>query len=170
MSSSTLSVVSFGGVSLPDESTIPNYAQLCNELQHGIEDINNVTLQHLTKTVLKAKRIAVVCGQSVSLNSLAHSLNFCLAGAGISCASGIPDFRSSEGLFQSLKKQHPQARLVSGKDLFDASLFQSEQNAAIFYTMIAQLKKMSDEAKPTQFHQFLKGLDEEGKLFRVYTQ
>lgn len=44
-------------------------------------------------------------------------------GAGISCASGIPDFRSSAGLFESLKKQHPEARLSSGKDLFDASLF-----------------------------------------------
>ena len=40
-------------------------------------------------------------------------------GAGISVQAGIPDFRSSEGLFQSLKKDHP--KLVSGKDLFDAS-------------------------------------------------
>lgn len=47
---------------------------------------------------------------------------------------------------------------------------QSESNAAIFYTMIAELKQMSDLAEPTSFHRFLKALDEQGKLFRVYTQ
>lgn len=44
-----------------------------------------------------------------------------IAGAGISVRAGIPDFRSSEGLFQTLKKDHP--TLSSGKDLFDASVF-----------------------------------------------
>lgn len=29
---------------------------------------------------------------------------------------------------------------------------------------------MADKAKPTAFHSFLKTLDDEGKLFRVYTQ
>lgn len=44
-------------------------------------------------------------------------------GAGISTASGIPDFRSGAGLFESLKKQYPDAKLSSGKDLFDVGLF-----------------------------------------------
>lgn len=35
--------------------------------------------------------------------------------------AGIPDFRSSEGLFQTLKKDNP--TLSSGRDLFDASVF-----------------------------------------------
>ncbi|GAA5965883.1 hypothetical protein JCM21900_004937 [Sporobolomyces salmonicolor] len=109
-------------------------------------------LQHVARCVLKAKRIAVVCG------------------AGISTASGIPDFRSSAGLFESLKKQYPDARLSSGKDLFDVGLFASEQNAAIFYNMIAELKKQTDAVEPTAFHGWLKELDDQGKLFRVYTQ
>ncbi|GAA5887958.1 hypothetical protein JCM5296_001511 [Sporobolomyces johnsonii] len=109
-------------------------------------------LQHIARCVLKAKRIAVVCG------------------AGISTASGIPDFRSSAGLFESLKKQYPDARLSSGKDLFDVGLFASEQNAAIFYNMIAELKKQTDAVEPTAFHSWLKELDDQGKLFRVYTQ
>lgn len=44
-------------------------------------------------------------------------------GAGISVKAGIPDFRSSDGLFQSLKRDNPKDGLSSGKDLFDASVF-----------------------------------------------
>lgn len=36
--------------------------------------------------------------------------------------------------------------------------------------MIAELKAMTDRAQPTAFHSFLKELDDQGKLFRVYTQ
>lgn len=37
--------------------------------------------------------------------------------------AGIPDFRSPEGLFQTLKRDNPRESLTSGKDLFDASVF-----------------------------------------------
>lgn len=36
--------------------------------------------------------------------------------------------------------------------------------------MIAELCAMSRDAQPTAFHKLLKLLDEQGKLFRVYTQ
>lgn len=36
--------------------------------------------------------------------------------------------------------------------------------------MIAELKTMTDIAQPTAFHRFLKSLDDQGKLLRVYTQ
>lgn len=44
-------------------------------------------------------------------------------GAGVSVGAGIPDFRSSEGLFHTLKRDNPREALSSGKDLFDASVF-----------------------------------------------
>ena len=44
-------------------------------------------------------------------------------GAGISVHAGIPDFRSSEGLFRTIKKENPREGLGSGKDLFDAAVF-----------------------------------------------
>ncbi|KAI0635732.1 DHS-like NAD/FAD-binding domain-containing protein [Trametes polyzona] len=107
-------------------------------------------VKRVIKTILKARRIAVVCG------------------AGISVQAGIPDFRSSEGLFQSLKKDHP--TLSSGKDLFDASVFNSEETTSLFCQMIAQLSQLSDAAEPTPFHRFLRVLDERRRLLRVYTQ
>lgn len=36
-------------------------------------------------------------------------------------SAGIPDFRSTDGLFQTLKRENP--ILSSGIDLFDASVF-----------------------------------------------
>lgn len=44
-------------------------------------------------------------------------------GAGISVSAGIPDFRSESGLFQTLKRDNPKEALTSGRDLFDASVF-----------------------------------------------
>ncbi|EJF64612.1 DHS-like NAD/FAD-binding domain-containing protein [Dichomitus squalens LYAD-421 SS1] len=107
-------------------------------------------VKRVIKAVLKARRIAVVCG------------------AGISVQAGIPDFRSSEGLFQSLKKDHPM--LSSGKDLFDASVFNSEDTTSLFCQMIAQLSQLSDAAQPTAFHRFLRVLNDRRRLLRVYTQ
>lgn len=52
-----------------------------------------------------------------------QAAEYLLKGAGISVQAGIPDFRSPEGLFQSLKRDHPRDVLASGKDLFDASVF-----------------------------------------------
>jgi NAD-dependent histone deacetylase SIR2 len=68
---------------------------------HGIED--SQVYKNTMKLLMNAKRIIVV------------------AGAGISVAAGIPDFRSSTGLFSTLKadtKFKP-----SGKALFDASVY-----------------------------------------------
>ena len=37
--------------------------------------------------------------------------------------AGIPDFRSSEGLFQTIKRDNPKEAMTSGKEMFDASVF-----------------------------------------------
>ncbi|BGP34630.1 hypothetical protein JCM10296v2_006452 [Rhodotorula toruloides] len=169
MATPPLPVLSFGDGQPPSESDLPPFPTIL--LPRGVYSdagakpgglsgdpsasssaSSHIDLAHVARTVLKAKRVAVVCG------------------AGISTASGIPDFRSGAGLFKSLKEQHPDAKLTSGKDLFDVGLFSSEANAAIFYNMIAELKKQTDAVEPTAFHSWLKDLDDEGKLFRVYTQ
>ena len=61
-----------------------------------------------------------ICRATMSLLANARRI-IVVAGAGISVAAGIPDFRSSTGLFSTLKadtKFKP-----SGKELFDASVY-----------------------------------------------
>ncbi|KAJ6468384.1 DHS-like NAD/FAD-binding domain-containing protein [Mycena sanguinolenta] len=109
-------------------------------------------LHKAMQAILKAKRIVVVCG------------------AGISVKAGIPDFRSPEGLFQTLKRDNPKEVLASGKDLFDASVFHSENTTSLFFQMIARLSELSNAAEPTPFHNLLRALDDRGRLLRVYSQ
>ncbi|KAF7424233.1 hypothetical protein PC9H_009539 [Pleurotus ostreatus] len=106
----------------------------------------------VVKAILKAKRVVIICG------------------AGISVKAGIPDFRSPDGLFQTLKRDNPREQLSSGRDLFDASVFNSEQTTSLFFQMIARLSSLSMTADPTPFHYLLHSLDDRGRLLRVYTQ
>ncbi|KIW18783.1 hypothetical protein PV08_03072 [Exophiala spinifera] len=91
-----------------------------------------------------------------------------IAGAGISVSAGIPDFRSSQGLFNSLKGEHKLKS--SGKMLFDASVYKDDHSTSSFHDMVRKLSKMSENAKPTAFHRFLARLSVEGRLLRLYTQ
>lgn len=99
-------------------------------------------MRRVIDAVLKARRIAVVCGMCAGLHvqPLTHSLkmlNAGFAGAGISVQAGIPDFRSSAGLFHTLKEDHP--RLSSGRDLFDGSVFNVSLSTSIDGVGVADL-------------------------------
>ncbi|GJJ09792.1 hypothetical protein Clacol_004016 [Clathrus columnatus] len=108
-------------------------------------------LTSLSTTVAKSKRVVVVTG------------------AGISCSSGIPDFRSSDGLYAFVKAKYPDV-VMKGRDLFDAALFRDPTSTALFYTFMAELKASIDLASPSPTHHFIKTLDTKGKLLRSYTQ
>jgi len=85
------------------------------------------------------------------------------AGAGISVASGIPDFRSpTTGLYANLQKYdlpHPEA-------IFEIEFFRN--NPQPFYTLSKELYDPS--YKPTKTHYFIKLLHDKGVLRRCYTQ
>ncbi|KAF1840923.1 NAD-dependent histone deacetylase-like protein SIR2 [Cucurbitaria berberidis CBS 394.84] len=91
-----------------------------------------------------------------------------IAGAGISVSAGIPDFRSATGLFNSLKKEHKLKS--SGKDLFDASVYQDDTSTSTFHDMVRTLSQHTKSAQPTAFHHLLATLAQEGRLMRLYTQ
>jgi NAD+-dependent protein deacetylase SIR2 len=108
------------------------------------------SLELLLKTLRKRRKIVVVVG------------------AGISVSAGIPDFRSSHGLFHTLK--HKQKLKTSGKRLFDASVYKDDSSTSSFHDMVRDLSSMASKAKPTLFHRLLARLASEGRLLRLYTQ
>lgn len=107
-------------------------------------------LQRLLRVLHKKRKIVVI------------------AGAGISVSAGIPDFRSATGLFNSLKKEHKLKS--SGKDLFDASVYQDDTSTSTFHDMVRTLSQHTKSAEPTAFHHLLATLAQEGRLMRLYTQ
>ncbi|RDB29419.1 NAD-dependent histone deacetylase HST3 [Hypsizygus marmoreus] len=117
----------------------------------GSDSHTRRSLTDLSLSVAKSKKIVVVTG------------------AGISCSCGIPDFRSSDGLYALVKQKYPDV-VLKGRDLFDASLFRDATSTAVFYTFISQLKQSIDSASPTPTHRFIKTLDSKKKLLRSYTQ
>lgn len=80
----------------------------------------------------------------------------------------VPDFRSSTGLFNSLKAEHNLKG--SGKDLFDASVYRDETSTSTFHSMVSSMSRMTKDAKPTLFHHMLATLAQEGRLLRLYSQ
>ena len=81
-------------------------------------------------------------------------------GAGVSTESGIPDFRSQDGLY-NLKYKYPPETIIS------ASFFHSKTEE--FYEFYKD-KMIYTDAKPNEAHLKLAQLEEAGKVRAVITQ
>ncbi|KOH01034.1 NAD-dependent histone deacetylase HST4 [Saccharomyces eubayanus] len=87
-----------------------------------------------------------------------------VSGAGVSVAAGIPDFRSSEGVFSTENGG-------SGKDLFDYNRVYGDESMSVkFNRLMVSLFKLSNDCLPTRFHEMLNGFAKDGRLLRLYTQ
>lgn len=116
-------------------------------------DADNEVLRRVTKQLSRSRRIA------------------CLTGAGISCNAGIPDFRSSDGLYDLVKKDCSQYwSIKSGREMFDISLFRDDFKISIFAKFMERLYSNVQLAKPTKTHKFIAHLKDRNKLLRCYTQ
>ena len=81
-------------------------------------------------------------------------------GAGVSTESGIPDFRSTDGLYHQEWKYPPET-------ILSHSFF--VQNTEEFYRFYKK-KMLCLDAKPNMAHKKLALLEEQGKLTAVVTQ
>lgn len=122
------------------------------DLESTIESEKSIKLNEAIKQIFKSKRSTIITG------------------AGISCNAGIPDFRSSDGLYNLVKQKYPSKSITKGQDLFDISLFRDEISLALFCQFMESLYLSSLLAHPTETHKFIKTLKEKNKLLRCYTQ
>lgn len=86
-----------------------------------------------------------------------------VTGAGISCTSGIPDYRSKNGLFKTPGKE------LRGKDHFDHRFASQKETRPIYLEFISRFKELCDNASPSTSHGTLNYLKSVSKL-RVYSQ
>ncbi|MCJ1479592.1 hypothetical protein MMC13_008278 [Lambiella insularis] len=123
-------------------------------------------LDILMKVLRKRRKIVVIAGAgiSVSAGSRLDLSRFRLP----TDVFAVPDFRSSTGLFTTLRSEHKLK--ASGKHLFDASVYQTDSSTSSFHDMVRSLSHLVSAAEPTAFHHMLSTLGSEGRLLRLYTQ
>ncbi|XP_001355914.4 NAD-dependent histone deacetylase sirtuin-1 [Drosophila pseudoobscura] len=130
-----------------DDSVLWDYlAHLLNEPKRRNKLPNVNTFGDVIDLVQKSSRIIV------------------LTGAGVSVSCGIPDFRSTNGIYARLAHDFPD--LPDPQAMFDINYFKRDPRP--FYKFAREI--YPGEFRPSPCHRFIKMLETKGKLLRNYTQ
>ncbi|KAH8276441.1 hypothetical protein KR018_012259 [Drosophila ironensis] len=130
-----------------DDSVLWDYlAHLLNEPKRRNKLANVNTFDDVISLVQKSEKIIV------------------LTGAGVSVSCGIPDFRSTNGIYARLAHDFPD--LPDPQAMFDINYFKRDPRP--FYKFAREI--YPGEFRPSPCHRFIKMLESKGKLLRNYTQ
>ena len=122
----------------------------------------------LLKVLRKRRKIVVIAGAGISTAAGGECYDLHLATFSMADEKTVPDFRSSNGLFNTLRTDNKLK--ASGKHLFDASVYQTDDSTSSFHDMVRTLSQLVSDAKPTMFHEMLATLASENRLLRLYSQ
>ncbi|XP_017108769.2 NAD-dependent histone deacetylase sirtuin-1 [Drosophila bipectinata] len=130
-----------------DDSVLWDYlVHLLNEPKRRNKLTNVNTFDDVIDLVKKSEKIIV------------------LTGAGVSVSCGIPDFRSTNGIYARLAHDFPD--LPDPQAMFDINYFKRDPRP--FYKFAREI--YPGEFQPSPCHRFIKMLETKGKLLRNYTQ
>jgi NAD-dependent histone deacetylase SIR2 len=133
------------------------------EIKHQDEQ-----LKRLVSVLQHKRKIVVIAGAGISVSAGSMSASRSSIIQPLLTTLTVPDFRSSHGLFSTLRSQHKLK--TSGKALFDASVYKDDSSTSSFHSMVRQLSHLTKKAEPTDFHHMLASIAEEGRLLRLYSQ
>lgn len=143
---------------------------LPSSVQHQIApDLTDMTLWRILVSMLseppRRQKLRHVNTFEDVIDLIIESKNIMvLTGAGVSVSCGIPDFRSSDGIYSRLAKDYP--NLPDPQAMFDINYFSKDPRP--FFKFAREI--YPGQFKPSPCHRFIKLLEQKQKLLRNYTQ
>ncbi|KAG0300942.1 NAD-dependent histone deacetylase sir2 [Dissophora globulifera] len=126
-------------------------------------DLISLFVQRLERELRRRQRLSHIHTIDHVVDLLKQSKNIMvLTGAGVSVSCGIPDFRSSDGIYSRLSE----FELDDPTQMFELDFFLRKPQ--VFYSFAREI--FPSNFTPSPSHHFIKLLEDQGKLLRNYTQ